>query len=120
MLAVLMNLCRVPELGFDHYATNEFQRLSYRMYLWLRQQDFNVIHFPALGGVGYYTLVAKHQGLFPSATRLLVSVQEIPGGEMGNLDRELPAKAPIFEAPLLVQDFMQQRSAEFAVCIRLM
>jgi hypothetical protein len=39
--------------------------VSYHTYAWLKdhQDDFNVIHFPECQGLGFYTLLAKRQGL---------------------------------------------------------
>jgi GT2 family glycosyltransferase/glycosyltransferase involved in cell wall biosynthesis len=45
---------------------------SYRAYQWLREQKFDVIHFSEWRGPGYYSLVAKHQGLGFSDTLLCV------------------------------------------------
>jgi O-antigen biosynthesis protein len=36
---------------------------SYEAYLWLREREFDVIRFPEWQGHGYYTALAKHQGL---------------------------------------------------------
>jgi hypothetical protein len=38
--------------------------LSYDAYQWLQAGDFDVIHFPEWQGFGYFTALAKHQGLF--------------------------------------------------------
>jgi O-antigen biosynthesis protein len=39
--------------------------VSYHTYIWLRdhQRDFDIIHFPECLGLGFYTLLAKRQGL---------------------------------------------------------
>lgn len=37
--------------------------VAYRVYLWLKEQAFDIIHFPEWKGPGYYCLLAKHQGL---------------------------------------------------------
>jgi GT2 family glycosyltransferase/glycosyltransferase involved in cell wall biosynthesis len=36
---------------------------SYETYRWLKQQEFDLIHFPEWGGDAYYSLLARHQGL---------------------------------------------------------
>src|SRR5262245_27262075 len=36
---------------------------SYETYRWLKQQEFDLVHFPEWGGDAYYSLLAKHQGL---------------------------------------------------------
>ncbi len=35
----------------------------YRIYLWLKSQTFDVIHYPEYPGHGYFIALAKHQGL---------------------------------------------------------
>src|SRR5262249_20446815 len=43
--------------------------LSHQACEWLRRQDFDVIHFHEWLGFGYYSLLARRQGLaFPSTT----------------------------------------------------
>jgi GT2 family glycosyltransferase/glycosyltransferase involved in cell wall biosynthesis/Tfp pilus assembly protein PilF len=45
---------------------------SYQAYLWLLAGDFDVIHFSEWKGPGYFTLLAKHQGLAFARTLLCV------------------------------------------------
>ena len=49
--------------------------VSYHTYAWLKehQHDFDVIHFPECQGLGFYTLLAKRQGLAFPATTFVVS-----------------------------------------------
>ncbi len=44
-----------------HWASS----VSYHTYAWLKahQRDFDIIHFPECQGLGFYTLLAKRQGL---------------------------------------------------------
>ncbi len=37
--------------------------VAYRVYLWLKEQAFDIVHFPEWKGPGHYCLLAKHQGL---------------------------------------------------------
>ncbi len=49
-------------------------RIAYETYEWLRAHDeFDVIHFHEWRGNGYYSLLAKHQGLAFEGTTLCVS-----------------------------------------------
>ena len=48
--------------------------LSYRAYEWLRRQDFDTIHFHEWLGFGYFSLLARRQGLAFATTRLCVGV----------------------------------------------
>jgi hypothetical protein len=95
---------------------NEFQKQSYDVLMWLRNHPQDIVHFHALGGLGYYSLMAKAQGLFSSATTLVVGVHAIPGSEMNNIDRGVTALSQSPNKLEHVQDYMQQRSAELAVC----
>src|SRR5260221_2727739 len=45
---------------------------AYEAYLWLRGQEFDIIHFSELRSPGYYTLLARHQGLAFENTRMCV------------------------------------------------
>ncbi|MHC5033687.1 MAG: glycosyltransferase [Planctomycetota bacterium] len=49
-------------------------RRSYAAYLWTKDhgEDFDVLHFAEWGGVGYYTLLAKRQGLGFGNTCLVI------------------------------------------------
>jgi len=46
--------------------------VSYEAYLWLKNKNFDVIHFPELPGHGYYSVLAKHQGLDFQNTTIVV------------------------------------------------
>jgi hypothetical protein len=94
---------------------NYHQHVAYATYFWLKTQTFDIIHFHALGGSGYYTLQAKRQGLFPASTQLIVGVHAIAASEMYNIERGVSRRAPVMDKDLLIQDYMQQRSAELAV-----
>ncbi len=45
---------------------------AYEAYLWLRGQEFDIIHFSEWRAPGYYTLLARHQGLAFENTRMCV------------------------------------------------
>jgi glycosyltransferase involved in cell wall biosynthesis/GT2 family glycosyltransferase len=49
--------------------------VSYHTYAWLKehQHDFDIIHFPECQGLGFYTLLAKRQGLAFGGTTFIVS-----------------------------------------------
>ena len=46
---------------------------SYETYLWLRGQSFSVVHLPETHGLGFYSLLAKQQGLEFSRTRFCLN-----------------------------------------------
>ncbi len=43
---------------------------AYACYVWLKEQSFEVVHFPDHGGLGFYCLMAKHQGLAFESTEI--------------------------------------------------
>ena len=45
---------------------------AYEAYVWLRNQQFDIIHFSEWRAPGYYTLLAKHQGLAFEKTLMCV------------------------------------------------
>lgn len=47
-------------------------QLSYYTYQWLKQENFDVIHFPEWKGYGFYSLLSKRQGLHFANTTLCV------------------------------------------------
>ncbi len=49
--------------------------VSYHTYVWLKehQHDFDIIHFPECQGLGFYSLLAKRQGLAFANTTFVVS-----------------------------------------------
>ena len=47
-------------------------RASYRAYLWLKNKSFDIVHVHEWRGLGYYTLLAKRQGLALQGTTICV------------------------------------------------
>jgi len=56
-------LLRLQEEGQSRVFAAKDACISYWAYRWLKQRDFDVIHFPDWMGLGYYSVLAKHQGL---------------------------------------------------------
>ncbi len=108
--------CSLPESTLVLHG-DELVAHSYRAYLWLREQSFDIVHFHALGGLGFYTLNAKAQGLFPLRTRIFVGVHAITASEMNAIDAMRSPQDPVLNLHDLVHDYIQQRSAELAVCL---
>jgi glycosyltransferase involved in cell wall biosynthesis len=99
----------LPESPYNLYSVSNCLAVSYRVYHWLRHQgEFDVIHFPARGGVGFYAVVAKHQGLALRRTTTVVGLHgtsswnRIADGQVLALEQELE------------RDFIERRSAELA------
>ncbi len=58
-----IRLLRLPREEPSRIMATEVASISYSAYRWLKQRDFDVIHFPEWMGLGYYSVLAKHQGL---------------------------------------------------------
>jgi GT2 family glycosyltransferase/glycosyltransferase involved in cell wall biosynthesis len=64
---------------------------AYHGYRWLREQSFDIIHFSEWKGTGYFSLLAKHQGLAFAHTTLCVHTHgptlwhKLSNGEYVNL-----------------------------------
>ena len=83
---------------------------SYRAYRWLRERatELDVVHFPELGGSGFYSLLAKRQGLAFSQTTLCIGthspmfwIRESNGEYLNGVSD-------------LEMDFMERQSVEMA------
>jgi GT2 family glycosyltransferase len=83
--------------------------VSYRVYLWLRDHDeFDVIHFPDRGGAGYYSMVARRQGLVLARTGCVVGLFGCSAWLRRAANDILRSESE------LERDFMERRSAEMA------
>lgn len=49
--------------SISYYASLIVQQ-SYNIYQWLKAEPFDIVHFPESNGHGYFSLLAKRQGLF--------------------------------------------------------
>lgn len=82
--------------------------LSYRIFLWLRAQQFDVVHFPDRGGYAYYSVLAKHQGLAFADT---VFVIDAYGPTMWAQSIGL---LPLGSIEPMITDFMERQSLSLA------
>jgi glycosyltransferase involved in cell wall biosynthesis len=82
--------------------------ISFDAYQWLKARDFNIIHFPELLGHGYYSVLAKHQGLAFGDTVICVGVHS-PISWIREVSRELPLTV---DEPEI--DFMERESVALA------
>ena len=85
-----------------------YPRSSYIVYLYIKSMSFDVIHYPEWSGLGYYTLLAKHQGIAFQETTIVVNIHcptlwsTINNGELVN------------ELSLLERDYMESQSVALA------
>ncbi len=103
-----IRLLRLPRETTSRIIATEFASISYSAYRWLKQRDFDVIHFPEWMGLGYYSALAKHQGLaFLDCTIVVdlhcpsIFVTTVNLDFCGNVD-------------CLVRDFMERKSVAYA------
>ncbi|MGO9375885.1 MAG: glycosyltransferase [Syntrophobacteraceae bacterium] len=86
----------------------EAASMSYSAYRWLKQEDFDVIHFPEWMGLGYYSVLAKHQGLaFLDCTMVVGLHGPTAWRTTGNLDFFRVVDS-------LECDFMERRSVAYS------
>lgn len=86
----------------------EAAQLSYATYLFLKEQHFDLIHFPDLQGLGYYCLLAKRQGLaFASSVFCVILHGPSTWHKQGNGESSLAAPERILEE-------FEKRSLELA------
>lgn len=83
-------------------------RLSYLAYLYLRDKSFDVIHFPEWGGFGFYTVLAKSEGLSFSTCSIVI------GTHSPTLWHALSNAELISDSSYLDRDYMERRSVELA------
>jgi O-antigen biosynthesis protein len=98
--------------GFESWvkAPHANVRRAYELYAWLREREvpFDVVHFPDCQGHGYYTALAKHQGLAFDETLLVAGVHS-PTRWCEEANRELPRSIDS-----LVDDHLERTSVEHA------
>ena len=75
---------------------------------WLRNQQFDIIHFPELHGHGYYCVLAKHEGLDFDRTLLCVGTHS-PIAWIREQNKEAP-----YSPEELEMDFMERQSVALA------
>jgi glycosyltransferase involved in cell wall biosynthesis len=85
-------------------------QLSYRAYLYLRASDFDVVHFPDVLGLGYYSILAWRQGLAFRGATLCVGTHG-----PSQWVREGNRTGPLIPAlSALVLDYLERRCVELA------
>jgi O-antigen biosynthesis protein len=83
-------------------------RASYRTYLWLKRQQFDLVHCHEWRGIGYYALLAKHQGLAFERTLFCVGAHSPSFWHKEGM-RETPSSIDDFE-----MDFLERESVRLA------
>jgi GT2 family glycosyltransferase/glycosyltransferase involved in cell wall biosynthesis len=83
-------------------------RASYRVYLWLKTQRFDVVHLHEWRGIGYFALLAKCQGLALKGSVMCVGAHSPSFWHKEGM-RETPATIEEFEI-----DFLERESVRLA------
>lgn len=97
-----------PEPPVEGAMGNYHAIISYKAYLWLKDREFDVIHFPEWRGLGYYSLVAKALGQsFARATLCVGSHSSSQWQMLGNAHYHHSLED-------LAVDFMERRSVALA------
>jgi hypothetical protein len=81
---------------------------SYKVYEHLSAKSFDVIHFPEWEGIGYYSILAKKEGLSFLNTKMIVGLHGSTRWTLSAKNR-VPTSVDELEA-----DFMEQKSVEMA------
>ncbi|KAF2078164.1 hypothetical protein CYY_000548 [Polysphondylium violaceum] len=84
---------------------------AYKIYLWLcahGEKDFDIIHFHDNGGMAYFSLKAKHQGLYFS--RLLFVI----GGHGPHLWERTANSANLDDGKHFEVDYLERKSVEYS------
>jgi glycosyltransferase involved in cell wall biosynthesis len=103
-----IQLLRLPQEGPSRFIATGVAAISYLTYRWLKQRDFDVIHFPEWMGLGYYSILAKHQGLAFLDSTIVVGLHSPTAWDTtGNL--EFPGSVDVLE-----REFMELKSVAYA------
>lgn len=107
----------LPTSGIN-YGPSPLTTTSMNLFRWIYDHpSFDVVHFPASRGFGYYTLLAKHQGLLPASSRMVVSVDAAPSRADDGRRRttDFDEFGPATEDPETLRlEFMREKSAQYA------
>ncbi len=85
-------------------------KTSYQVYQYLLNHPHDIVHFPDFEGVGYYSLLAKKEGLHFLDTTFVVGLH----GVSRWIISENVGHAHLTDTTVLEVDFMEQKSVEMA------
>lgn len=63
-----------PDIPLADNPISKTTPSSYALYEWLKTQSFDIVHLPMLGGIGYYSLLARQLGVAFHNTRMCLHV----------------------------------------------
>ncbi|GAM24829.1 hypothetical protein SAMD00019534_080040, partial [Acytostelium subglobosum LB1] len=82
---------------------------SYRVYQYLRDTQYDLVHFPDFEGMGYYTCLAKHSGQHFASTSLIVGLHGPSAWVIQSNRKHGATQESEFEL-----DYMERKSVEYA------
>jgi glycosyltransferase involved in cell wall biosynthesis len=103
-----IRLLLLPGEEPSRIIATEVASISYLAYRWLKQRDFDVIHFPEWMGLGYYSVLAKHQGLAFLDCTMVVGLHS-PTIWFTQADLDFYSNVDCLE-----RDFMERRSVAYS------
>ena len=104
-----IELVQFAEEDYDvKISSSELATQSYKVYEHLSKESFDVVHFPEWEGIGYYSLLAKREGLSFQNTKMIVGLH---GSTRWTLSAKNQVPTTVTE---LEADFMEQKSVELA------
>jgi O-antigen biosynthesis protein len=104
-----IRLVPLPDSPVPTAAISSFLCFSYRVYLWLRDNDqFDVVHFAECGAQGFHSLTAQAQGLILQNTVTVVGLHS-PTSWLRAASEQLLCSGVELE-----HEFVERRSAEQA------
>jgi glycosyltransferase involved in cell wall biosynthesis len=103
-----MTLIQLPSDSNIEIRGSSAAKISYGIYRWLKQKQFDLVHFQERRGIAFYSLLGKHQGLCLEGAKTCVGVHhptlwsmELHGFSSGGSDS-------------IECDFMERESAALA------
>ncbi|KAL3895650.1 MAG: hypothetical protein SGCHY_004573, partial [Lobulomycetales sp.] len=113
-----VNLVRIEPTGVSYGESASVEALSYEVYQFIINQEdqYEFVHFSATSGAGYYTLLAQSQGLICSATKFVVSLDDLNPSEIKRRGQTGTASADlvITDAAILKKDYIVQKTLELS------
>lgn len=108
---------RLEPTGVFYGENIQVEALSYEVYQFIIHQpdQFAVVHFSAVSGAGYYTLLAQQQGLICSETKYVLGVDNLAPGSIETMNQGDPENYVVTNANTLKKDFMMEKTIEWAV-----
>ena len=116
---IVYTFFRLEPLGVNFGDTTKVEALSYEVYQFIINQpeQFEIVHFDANSGAGYYTILAQKQGLICSETRFVASLDGLNPSEIERLTKgSVETKDHVItDVNALKKDYIVQKSVELAV-----